>query len=423
MHWGHAVSEDLLHWEYLPLALAPSESYDDYQKGGCFSGSAIVRDGKLFLFYTGTAHHGQGNVQSQCLAVSEDGVTFQKYEGNPVVTAPEGIGADLFRDPKVWEHEGKYYMVVGASRSQRGLALLFCSEDLYHWEYMNVLAESRGEWGFMWECPDFFPLGDKYVLTFSPMGSGDHSSVYLTGEFDYRTGKFDAHVSGEMDWGFDYYAPQSMLAPDGRRLIFTWANEWEWMPIFKDWGPTYREGWCGFLNLIREARLREDGTLQFLPIKEMEAIREKASRQEELTICEPQPLCAGDGISFELRFVLDLEKTDAEQVELCLRCGEGKQTAFVIDLKRGELSVDRSRSDGWSKGVSRSVLMLKGKKELDVHIFSDQSSLEIFTDQYSNNHSNNIFAGDAQKELSICAHGGRAVLRDFESYGLKECFR
>lgn len=246
MHWGHAVSKDLVHWEYLPLALAPSEEYDDYQKGGCFSGSAIEHEGKLYVFYTATANHGNGSEQSQCLAISEDGINFEKYDGNPLFDAPEGIQPDSFRDPKVWKHENKYYMVVGASRNNRGLALIYESADLYHWNFLNVLAESRGEWGFMWECPDFYQLGDKYVLTFSPMGSGDHTSVYLTGDFDYKTGKFDWHISGEMDWGFDFYAPQSMVAPDGRRLIVAWANEWEWMPLFKDWGPTYQEGWCGF---------------------------------------------------------------------------------------------------------------------------------------------------------------------------------
>ena len=96
------------------------------------------------------------------------------------------------------------------------------------------------------------------------MGSGDHTSVYLTGDFDYKTGKFDWHISGEMDWGFDFYAPQSMVAPDGRRLIVAWANEWEWMPLFKDWGPTYQEGWCGFFNVIREVRMCKDGTLAFV---------------------------------------------------------------------------------------------------------------------------------------------------------------
>ena len=106
----------------------------------------------------------------------------------------------------------------GASWGERGQALLYRSKDLLHWEYVKCIkAESRGEWGYMWECPDFYSLGDKYVLTFSPMGAGDRKSVYLTGDFDYSTGKFCYQTSGEIDWGHDYYAPQSFLAPDGRR--------------------------------------------------------------------------------------------------------------------------------------------------------------------------------------------------------------
>ena len=92
-----------------------------------------------------------------------------------------------------------------------------------------------------------------------------------------------------------------------------------------------------------------------------------------------------------------------------------------FDLKNGELLVDRSCADGWSVGTSRSVLKVS-EKSLDVHIFSDQSSLEIFTDQYRNNHSNNIFAGNDQDAISISAFGGRAVIRDYEAYGLQECF-
>ena len=227
MHWGHAVSDDLIHWEYLPVALAPSEPYEDHLKGGCFSGSAIEFDGKLYLIYTAATNHGNGFVQTQCVAYSEDGIHFEKYEKNPVLTAPEGISPDSFRDPKVWKHEDSYYMVCGASKNQKGQALLYRSEDLIHWTFINVLAESRGEWGTMWECPDFFRIGNRYVLTFSPIGAGERTCVYLTGSFDYDTGKFDYDVSGEIDWGFDYYAPQSFQAPDGRRIMVAWANEWE----------------------------------------------------------------------------------------------------------------------------------------------------------------------------------------------------
>lgn len=419
MHWGHAVSDDMLHWEYLPLALAPSEPYDNHLRGGCFSGSAVEHDGKLFLMFTGSANEGKGFEQTQCIAYSEDGIHFEKYENNPVLTAPEGIRADQFRDPKVWKHEDTYYMVCGASRDNKAQALLYRSADMFCWTFVNILAESRGEWGYMWECPDFYPLGDKYVLTFSPMGAGEHTAVYLVGDFDYETGKFDYHVSGEIDWGFDFYAPQSFLAPDGRRIMVGWANEWEWMPLWKDWGPTYKESWCGFFNIPREVRMLEDGTLQFLPIAEVETMRQTPMRKDTLTVTEKETeLKAGDGVCFELKFKIDLEKTDGDKLELDLRCGEGKKTVCLFDFKKAMLCVDRNEADGWSRGISKSVMFLKGKKELDVHILSDQSSLEIFTDRYRNNHSNNIFAGNGQNELKLRAFGGSVAIKDIEAYGL-----
>ncbi len=427
MHWGHAVSDDVLHWEYLPLALAPSESYDDHMRGGCFSGSAIEHDGKLFLMFTGTTNDGKGFEQTQCIAYSEDGIHFEKYEGNPVLTAPDGVPTHLFRDPKVWKHEDTYYMVCGASREHMGQALLYRSKDMLHWTFFNVLAESRGEWGYMWECPDFYPMGDKYVLMFSPMGAGQRTVVYLVGDFDYETGKFAYHVTGEIDWGFDYYAPQSFLAPDGRRIIVGWANCWDWMPFWKDWGPTYKEGWCGWFNIPREVRMMEDGTLQFVPIKELEQIRTAGYKQEKLVL-EPgedgeTALKAGDGISFEIKMKIDLQNTDAQKLELILRCGEGKRTLCTFDFKNAQMTVDRSKADGWSEGTSKSVSYLKGKKELDIHIFSDQSSLEIFTDCYQNNHSNNVFAGNGQNQIKMRSFGGKVTITDIETYGLEECYR
>ncbi|SHK68925.1 glycoside hydrolase family 32 protein [Hespellia stercorisuis] len=420
MYWGHAMSDDMLHWEYLPLALAPSETYDDYQRGGCFSGSAIEHDGKLFLMYTGATNEGNGSKQTHCIAYSEDGIHFEKYEGNPVITAPEGIPGDLFRDPKVWKHEDLFYMVCGASRDNKGQALLYRSKDLFHWTFFNVLAESRGEWGYMWECPDFYPLGDKYVLTFSPMSAGEHTSVYFVGDFDYETGKFICHSCDEIDWGFDFYAPQSFETPEGRRIMVGWSNEWEWMPLWKDWGPTFKEDWCGFFNIPREVRLTEEGKLQFLPIAEVETMRENEKKLETFEVTEEESAWkVGDGVSYELKLKIDLQKTDAEKLELDLRCGEDKKTICMFDFKKAEMSVDRNDADGWSKGVSRSAMNLKDKTELDVHVLSDQSSLEIFTGQYQNCHSNNIFAGNAQNQVKIRAHGGRVYLKDVEMYGLK----
>ena len=358
MHWGHAVSEDMIHWEYLPLALAPSEVYDDHLKGGCFSGSAIEHDGKLFLIYTGTCNNGNGFEQAQCIAYSEDGIHFEKYEGNPVITAPEGVPTDLFRDPKVWKHDDTYYVVCGASKNGFAQARLYKSTDMFHWEFVNVLAESRGEWGYMWECPDFYPVGDKYVLMFSPMGGKERTSVYLVGDFDYDTGKFFYTISGEIDWGFDYYAPQSFLAPDGRRILVGWANAWDWMPFWKDWGPTYQEGWCGFFNIPREAVLAEDNTLKFIPVKEL-------------------------------------------------------QDAYF----------DRNNSDGWSKGVARCPLNLMGKEHLDIHIYSDKISLEIFSNDYQNNFSCNIYNVDDDQKNEMTAIGGDLMIESIRSWELEKTMK
>lgn len=424
MHWGHAISDDLLRWEYLPLALAPSEIYDNHLKGGCFSGSAIEHEGKLYLFYTASTNNGKGFEQTQCVAWSEDGLHFEKYENNPILEAPDGIAADQFRDPKVWKHEDSFYMVCGARKDNRAQALLYRSKDLINWTFFNVLSESRGEWGTMWECPDFYPMGEKFVLTFSPVSSGVHTSVYLIGDFDYKTGKFNSILSGDIDCGFDCYAPQSFLAPDGRRIIIGWANGWEWMPLWKDWGPTYKEGWCGFFNIPKEVRIHDNGTLQFIPIEELKELRGNPHKRETLSIGENDTeLSAGDGISFEMKCKIDLEKTDADIVEFDFRCGEGMSTVCLFDLRSAELSVNRNNSDGWSHGISKSVLFLKGKEYLDVHVFSDQSSIEIFSDGYQNNHSNNIYASSLQNKIFTRTHNGKAIIYDYESYGLKECYR
>ncbi len=420
MHWGHAISDDMINWEYLPLALAPSEEYDNHQRGGCFSGSAIEHDGKLYLMYTAATSLGNGYEQTQCIAYSEDGITFEKYANNPVIRAPKGIPTDKFRDPKVWKHEDTYYMVCGASKDNKGLALLYKSDDMLNWTYFNVLAESIGEWGFMWECPDFFQLGDKYVLTFSPMGAGEHTSVYMVGDFDYKTGKFKSHICDEIDWGFDFYAPQSFVAPDGRRIMVGWSNGWEWMPLWKDWGPTFKEGWCGSFNVPREVCLNDDGTLKTVPIKEIETLRVNENLIDELIVTEKDTVIkAGDGVCFELKFKIDLRNTSAEKFVMSLRGSEGKETLCIFNFKNGEMSVDRNLSDGWSRGISKSILYLNGKDELDVHILSDQSSLEIFSDGYKNNHSNNIFAGNGENKIKLTSCEGEVFIKKVEAYGLR----
>lgn len=419
MYWGHAVSKDLLHWEYLPVALAPSEEYDHHPEGGCFSGSAIEHEGRLYLIYTGTAYNENGCVQSQCVAVSEDGIHFHKYEGNPVISAPEGIEPANFRDPKVWKYESSFYLICGGKKDNRAHALLYRSEDLLNWKFVNTMLESRGEFGTMFECPDFYSVGDKDVLMFSPMGLGERTSVYVVGELDYKTGVFQPEVTGEIDWGFDFYAPQSFLDPKGRRVLVAWANGWQWMPWWKDWGASSKEGWCGFFNLPRQVRLMPNHMLQFVPVEEFKQLRNGHECRYDVNVQqEPVTISGGDGVAFESRIVLDLERTEAHTIILELRSNGKQKTIVTVDLKKGKLTVDRNSADGWSKGTARSNLFLKGKKTLDIHIFSDQSSIELFSCDYQVNYSCNVFAPNSHNQNVVYAEGGKAVFSWLESFGI-----
>ena len=175
MHWGHAVSEDMLRWEYLPAALAPDQSYD---KAGCFSGSAIeLEDGQQMLLYTGVREKRREDgvklaYQTQCLAFG-DGRDYVKYAKNPVLgeqDVPEGFSRHDFRDPKIYRRpEGGFGCVIGnRSDDKSGAILLYESKDAIHWHFRSVLDRCYNEYGKMWECPDTFELDGKQLLLVSP---------------------------------------------------------------------------------------------------------------------------------------------------------------------------------------------------------------------------------------------------------------
>lgn len=219
MHWGHAVSRDLIEWEELPIALYPDRDYED--KGGCFSGSAIEKDGKLRLFYTSVSNkYGQ----TQSTAVSSDGINFIKSENNPIILRPPyEEKSENFRDPKVFYAFGAYYMVVGYGDGDMGRVLLYRSPDLTAWEYVSVVYSSD-KFGGTLECPDLFPLGDKWVLMFSAMKPTVCATVFVLGAFDGKTFAPQGEVYSE--YGQDFYAPQTLLAPNSERVMIGWFYHW-----------------------------------------------------------------------------------------------------------------------------------------------------------------------------------------------------
>lgn len=261
MNWGHAVSTDLLHWQELPIALTPDQPYEN--GGGCYSGSAIVRDDRLYLFYTSVSK----TAQTQSIAYSDDGIHFEKYAGNPVIAScPEGH-AD-FRDPKVSEIDGTYYMVTGAGNSRIGRVLLFASEDLLHWEYQGILFEER-RFAPCIECPDFFRLGDRYVLMFSRTQTRSHTEAQMFAVGDFQNHRLTDYTLVRPEHGEDFYAGQTFLDGKGRRILIGWM--WHW-------GKTANPGAesAGAFTVPRELSI-QDGVLHNFPCAEYEPFLQKES--------------------------------------------------------------------------------------------------------------------------------------------------
>lgn len=370
MHWGHARSKDLVHWETLPVALAPDEHED-----GCFSGSAVVHDGKLWLIYTG--HHltkpddSEEFYQDQNIAWSEDGINFHKYEGNPVLRAPEG-NTKHFRDPKVWQEGDTFYMVLGSQGSDElGRALLYKSQNLKQWEPVSVLdkAVSLKDEGYMWECPDFFHLDGRDILLMSPQGlepQGDcfrnlNQTGYLLGQQD-EDGRLQRKDFTEIDRGHDFYATQTLLAPDGRRLMTAWMNAWDSPMQEKE------DGWAGALTIPRELRV-EKGRLYQQPVREMASVRAGKLLEGKLAAGSRTKLPSTSEV------LLTFQEAWNHQGTL-LKLGDGRQELTLsLDAKGNRLILCRSTKDG-----ERATQILPFE-ELSLQIFVDRSSAEIFVNE------------------------------------------
>ena len=415
MHWGHAVSKDLVHWEYLPLALAPSEEYDDYQKGGCFSGSAIEHEGKLYVFYTATANHGNGSEQSQCLAISEDGINFEKYDGNPLFDAPEGIQPDSFRDPKVWKHENKYYMVVGASRNNRGLALIYESADLYHWNFLNVLAESRGEWGFMWECPDFFELDGKHVLLTSPQDMlpegfefhNGNGTLCIIGEMDKDTYTLKEQFTQSVDYGIDFYAMQTLEAPDGRRIMIGWMQNWDTL--------AHRDNdskWFAQMSLPRELSVK-NGRLYQTPVKELDAMRKNRVEYNNVVINNDIiTLDKIEGRTIDMELVIRPEDKGNVYKKFALRFAQNEKFHTELSFRPDEsvLKIDRKFSGSERALVHQRRCRVNGDAdELKLRVILDRFSAEIFINDGEQVMSAVLFTEQEAKGISFFAEGAAKI--------------
>ena len=251
MHWGHARTKDLIHFEELPVALFPDREYD---KDGCWSGTAIVKDDVLYLFYACIC---DGN-QAVGIAYSSDGIHFVKYRENPVSASFPPEGSPDFRDPAVCFADGRYWCVMASGNREEhtALLLLYESEDLFHWKYHGIMR--RWENASFAECPSFVGLGDKYLLAASVCREGSHSFSLAVGSFE--NGCFVPLAESEVDKGPDRYAGQIFGDCSGRAILISWIPGWNY--------AGYRQTDIGCMSLPCEVTF-SGGKLRAFPVAEV----------------------------------------------------------------------------------------------------------------------------------------------------------
>ena len=408
MHWGHVKSNNLIDWEYMPVAIAPSEEYD---ADGCFSGSAVNNEGLLTLIYTGNIRHDTPK-QVQCIAISHDGVTFEKSSANPVIF--EGPFEDTkvdFRDPKVWKVEGTWYMVVGARR-EYAKALLYRSENLVNWMYVGVVAESDGTQGYMWECPDLFELDGKHILIVSPIGMGDHKNIYLVGQMDYVSGKFTQEFYGELDFGRDFYAAQTFQDSYGRRILLAWMSNW------KDPVTTQESDWAGSLTIPRELFWLSSGRLGMRPIAELQQLRVSHKSFSDSYMNGLNHLI--DGIALEIIASVDINSSTAAEFGLKIRCSDDgrEETVVSYHFDNGHLVIDRSKSGLAVNGTAYSHPLNTVDGKIKLHLFLDTYSVEIFANDGEVCMSNRIYPNKQSQSLYLFANNGDISVNQLDIWTL-----
>lgn len=417
MHWGHCKSKDMLHWERLPAALAPDQPYD---QNGCFSGSAAeTPEGQHILMYTGVRKDGNREFQTQCIAVG-DGINYEKLPSNPVITkelVPPGGSFQDFRDPKIW-WDGSQWLAVAGNRTEdgSGAVLLYASRDLKDWNFKGTIDRSRNQWGKMWECPDLFPLDGQMVLLVSPqeLETSDlnfhkgYESLCLLGSWEPEKNRFIRRSVLPIDQGLDFYAPQTLLAPDGRRIMVAWMQDWDSAKCVPE-----GQNWFGQMTLPRELHIR-NGRLIQQPVRELERWRGERTAYENVEVSGDMSLPGIFGRTLDL--ILRLQAQDGP-FTLKFAQDNSHFTAFTFQPDRSLLTLDRSHS-GLPKGhaLSRTIPVRSREGLLELRLILDRFSVEAFVNGGEQTLSATLYTPQEAAGISFQTQG-KAVIH-LEQYAL-----
>ena len=428
MHWGHVKTRDFIRWERLPAALAPDMDYD---RDGCFSGGAVeLPDGRHLLMYTGVRNVRRRNgklqaFQTQCIAIG-DGVDYEKLAANPVIDAellPEGGSTEDFRDPKIWREGDKFYAVIGnRSADGSGTILLFESDDAMHWRYVSVLSACHNQYGRMWECPDFFQLDDKDVLITSPqemsaIGLEFHpgnANVCLVGHFDRETNHLNREWVQAIDYGLDFYAPQTLLTEDGRRVMIGWMQNWETSSC----KPSELR-FMGQMTLPRELTIRNRRLYQN-PVRELEKYRGVKIDYYNVLINGETSLRGISGRCLDMTVTIRPGNESSMYKWFRLYVARDGEHFTMIRFRpdTSTIKVDRTHS-----GFPHDIVNIREfpacvhNGELKLRVIMDRYSLELFVNDGESAASFVLYTPAEASAISFTSEG--AVLVDVEKYDLE----
>lgn len=424
MHWGHATSKDLKHWKYEPIALIPDSL------GEIFSGCMVVdKDntagfGKnaLIALYTNA-----GKVQTQSIAYStDDGKTFTKYEGNPVLVDPNFVD---FRDPKVFWYDKTKEWVMSLATEQT--ITFYGSKDLRQWSKLSSFGEGIGAHGGVWECPDLFPLQykgmTKWVLLVSinPGGpNGGSATQYFIGNFDgkaFTADKLDYPLW--VDYGRDNYAGVTWSnVPQNKFIMVGWTNNW----TYANDTPTIN--FRGGLTLPREFKLVDNGKHLILasePIETLKELRENSRSIEPFEVVDSyflDKLLVENNGAYELQMTIK-PRTNTSSFSIILSNREDEELVFNFDLKNNTQKVDRSKSGNVSFNdefaANASVAPLEIHKSYDIRIFIDKNSSELFVNNGELVQTNSIYPTEAYNKFKLTVDGGSIDVENLSIHSIK----
>lgn len=382
--WGHYTSPDLLHWTYWGVPLLPDEPFDCH---GEYSGSAIVKDEVLHLFFSGNLFL-EGNPPRAFSVVhvtSKDGFHFAPKK---VVIAPGDypqMCSCQVRDPKVWREDGIYHMVIGAQTTQQTGALIFYrSQDLETWQFER-LFQPPVPFGYMWECPDLFRIGNSAYLSVSPQGvesnSFQYANVFQSVWTPFEPAK-DLRYT-EWDKGFDFYAPQTFEAPDGRRILYGWMG----MDALSGYtNPTTDLGWQHALTLPRVVTDR-GGVLHQLPVRELELLRKEKYRVKS---------------EVSLRMPFEIELDNPGNLSFAMDFGSGLHFLFDTNRQIAKLYFTDNAGSGRTERCTKTPDCCK------VRAWVDTSSIELFIDEGREAFTSRFYPSDPVMRLKL--HGDSCQL-------------